>query len=285
MTTTTTFSRFKACRRIGIPLWPWRHFTEKQTEHLAKLAKRNLDTEYYGTAEKKKKRSQRFHQIRAKQLVGYMHGRLKDRYLCTLFQKCGQYRGFTASNFLIFLEKRLDSTLFRVQFAPTIASTKQLISHGKILVNQKVVTQPGYFLRSGDVVSVIPNVHAFLSKRISTFLQSKATLEAVHWKPTYKYAFEEKPHSYFSRRLKGDYDYLKPLKKTRTSFKNYISKKNKEAALPKEVPIPVPTKVFHKPSNLEVNYSLLMFVFLGPSQQLHYPAYLSLDDVAKAYDR
>jgi ribosomal protein S4 len=275
MTTTTTFSRFKACRRIGIPLWPWRHFTQRQTERLAKLAKRNLDSEYYGTADKKKKRSQRFHQIRAKQLVGYIHGRLKDRYLCILFQKCGQYRGFKAANFLIFLEKRLDSTLFRVQFAPTIASTRQLISHGKIFVNQKVVTQPGYFLRAGDVVSVIPSAHAFLSKRISTFLQSKATLEAVHWKPTYKYAFEEKPHSY----------YLKPLKKTRKSFKNYIFKKNKKAALPKEIPIPVPTKVFHKPSNLEVNYSLLMLVFLGSSQQLHYPAYLSLDDVAKAYDR
>ena len=253
MATTTTLFRFKACRKVGVPLWPWRHFSDRQLELLEKLIDRNRKRKKH--ADKKKKRSQFFYQLQAKQLVAHVYGKLQTRYLCTLFQKCAAYKGKTAANFLVFLEKRLDSTLHRVQFAPTLAATKQLIAHQKICVNQKVITKPGYFLQPGDIVSIHPSARMLMGRRIRNFLQAPATQDALHRKPT------------FPRR--------KPWR--RKSFKNYKAKKTKK--------ISIHTKVFYKPLHLEVNYALLSYVFLYAPQQLHYPMHLSLTNVAKAFQR
>ena len=49
---------------------------------------------------------------------------------------------------------RLDNTVFRLGMAPTIPSARQLVNHGHLTVNGRVVSIPSYQCRLGDVVIV-----------------------------------------------------------------------------------------------------------------------------------
>jgi small subunit ribosomal protein S4 len=52
------------------------------------------------------------------------------------------------------LERRLDSIVYRLGFAPTVLAARQIVLHGHILVNGRKVDRPSYSLRGGDTVSV-----------------------------------------------------------------------------------------------------------------------------------
>ena len=54
------------------------------------------------------------------------------------------------------LEKRLDSVVFRANFAPSMLSARQMVKHGHILVNGKKVDVPGQVLKVGDIVEMTP---------------------------------------------------------------------------------------------------------------------------------
>ena len=51
-------------------------------------------------------------------------------------------------------EKRLDVVLYRSKFSASIEQSKQLIIHGKVLVNLQKVRKKSYILKKGDVVSI-----------------------------------------------------------------------------------------------------------------------------------
>ena len=52
------------------------------------------------------------------------------------------------------LERRLDNIVFRLGFAPSIPSARQLVSHGHVVVNGKKVNIPSYVIEKNDKVSV-----------------------------------------------------------------------------------------------------------------------------------
>ncbi len=49
---------------------------------------------------------------------------------------------------------RLDNTVFRLGMAPTIPAARQLVNHGHITVNGRVVNIPSYQCRPGEVIAV-----------------------------------------------------------------------------------------------------------------------------------
>jgi small subunit ribosomal protein S4 len=49
---------------------------------------------------------------------------------------------------------RLDSLCFTLGFASTIAQARQLVNHGHITVNNKVISIPSFQCRLNDVISV-----------------------------------------------------------------------------------------------------------------------------------
>ena len=55
---------------------------------------------------------------------------------------------------LISLESRLDNTAYRLGFAPTRRSARQLVTHKHFLVNNKVVNIPSFQLKDDDVIQV-----------------------------------------------------------------------------------------------------------------------------------
>lgn len=52
------------------------------------------------------------------------------------------------------LECRLDNVVFRLGFAPSIPAAKQMVSHGKVLVNGKKLNIRSAILKVGDQVSL-----------------------------------------------------------------------------------------------------------------------------------
>ena len=62
--------------------------------------------------------------------------------------------GETGINMLQLLERRLDNIVYRLGFAPSRPSARQLISHKHFLVDNKIVNIPSYLLKPGQVINV-----------------------------------------------------------------------------------------------------------------------------------
>jgi len=71
-------------------------------------------------------------------------------YVKEAFQK----PGIPGKTLLSLLERRLDNMVYRLGFAPTLLTARQLVVHGHVLVNGRKVDRPSYALRVGDVVSL-----------------------------------------------------------------------------------------------------------------------------------
>ena len=62
--------------------------------------------------------------------------------------------GIPGETLLSLLERRLDNVVYRLGFAPTLLSARQLVVHGHVLVNGRKVDRPSYLLREGEVVLI-----------------------------------------------------------------------------------------------------------------------------------
>ena len=94
-------------------------------------------------------------QLKEKQKAKYTYGVL-ERQFRNLFEKAARKKGVTGENLLKFLEARLDNTVFRLGFARTRRQARQLVNHGHVMVNGRVVNIPSAQLRSGDVIGLRP---------------------------------------------------------------------------------------------------------------------------------
>ena len=63
-------------------------------------------------------------------------------------------KGVTGLILLQLLEMRLDTLCFTLGFAKSIAQARQLVNHGHITVNKKVINIPSFQCRLEDVISV-----------------------------------------------------------------------------------------------------------------------------------
>ena len=92
-------------------------------------------------------------QLREKQKIKFMYGLLEKQFRNT-FKKAEKLKGETGTNMLQLLERRLDSIVYRLCFAPTRPAARQLVSHKHFLVNGKPVNIPSYLVRPGDIIEV-----------------------------------------------------------------------------------------------------------------------------------
>jgi len=92
-------------------------------------------------------------QLREKHRVRNMYG-LNERQFANLFARASKMEGMAGVNFLILLESRLDSVVYRLGFARTRKGARQLVNHGHIEVNGKKVDIPSAQVKPGDVISV-----------------------------------------------------------------------------------------------------------------------------------
>jgi len=92
-------------------------------------------------------------QLREKQKVRRIYGVLEKQFH-NYFEKAEQVKGITGEILLRLLETRLDNFVYRLGFAPSRKSARQLVRHRHFLVNGKIVDIPSYQLKPHDVVRV-----------------------------------------------------------------------------------------------------------------------------------
>ena len=126
----------KSCKRVGANLWllrvPPKPFSQKRLSA-------------YGT------------RLRLSRLVSLMYGNIHARTYEAVRRSAFKHSGKFGPNVLALLEKRLDISLFRLNFCTSISEARQLIRHKRVFVNTRCAAVSGFQLRRGDVIRVCLN--------------------------------------------------------------------------------------------------------------------------------
>ncbi len=101
----------------------------------------------------RRKRSEYAIRLEEKQKLRYNYG-VTEKQLMRYMKKARRATGSTGTALLEMLEMRLDNTVFRMGMAGTIPAARQLVNHGHILVNGRVMDIASYQCRAGDVIAV-----------------------------------------------------------------------------------------------------------------------------------
>ena len=121
----------------------------------------------HGATARKGKLSDYATQLREKQKVKRIYG-LLERQFRNYYKKASTKKGNTGENLLQLLETRLDNVIYRMGFAVTRPSARQLVSHRGVTVNGKSVNLPSYAVKAGDAIA--------LSEKAKTQLRVKESL-------------------------------------------------------------------------------------------------------------
>ena len=91
--------------------------------------------------------------LEEKQKLKFNYG-ITENQLFRYIKEARRRKGVTGLILLQLLEMRLDTICFTLGFAPTIASARQLVSHGHITLNGEVLNIPSFQCRINDIVGI-----------------------------------------------------------------------------------------------------------------------------------
>jgi len=137
-------SKHKIDRRLKVNLWgrPKSPFNSRNYPPGQHGKTKRGKTSDYGT------------QLAAKQKMKFYYGNMNERQFRNMYRKALNKKGNTSENLIGFLERRLDSVIYRAKFATTVFSARQLINHGHIKVNDKKVNIPSYLVKEEDTIEI-----------------------------------------------------------------------------------------------------------------------------------
>ena len=90
----------------------------------------------------------------AKQKLKGYYGNIGERQFRRLYDEAVRRRGDTPDNLIELLERRLDTVVYRLKFAPTVFAARQLVNHGHIRVNGKRVNIGSYQIKDNDSIAL-----------------------------------------------------------------------------------------------------------------------------------
>jgi small subunit ribosomal protein S4 len=109
---------------------------------------------------------------KAKRIYGVQETQFKNYYL-----KAKKLKGLVGDNLLILLEKRLDSVLYNAGLSLSRSSAKQLISHGHVLVNDKVLNVSSYQIKLNDIITLDKKI----SDKIGELPSNESDFKTKSW--------------------------------------------------------------------------------------------------------
>lgn len=121
-------------------------------------------------------------QLREKQKVRRMYGLMEQQFR-NYFEKALAQTGRTGEALVKMLETRFDNVVYRLGFAPSRKSARQLITHGHFMINNRIVNVPSYQVRAGDVIQVrekskkLDVIHASMKRVKDNMLPSWLSLD------------------------------------------------------------------------------------------------------------
>jgi small subunit ribosomal protein S4 len=110
-------------------------------------------------------------QLREKQKLRRIYG-IMERQFRLYFQRAAKSKGVTGEKLLQLLEMRFDNVIYRLGFAPSRSSARQLVQGNHFRINSKKINIPSYQLNEGDVVAV--------AEKSKTLEMVHSALKAAH---------------------------------------------------------------------------------------------------------
>ncbi|GAA9471590.1 30S ribosomal protein S4 [Helicobacter pylori] len=115
-----------------------------------------LDKRAYGPGQHGQRRAKTSDyglQLKEKQKAKMMYG-ISEKQFRSIFVEANRLDGNTGENLIRLIERRLDNVVYRMGFATTRSSARQLVTHGHVLVDGKRLDIPSYFVRSGQKIEI-----------------------------------------------------------------------------------------------------------------------------------
>lgn len=136
-------SKYKINRRLGVNLWGRAKspVNKRDTPPGQHNARRPKPTDY-GI------------QLFAKQKLKGYYGNISEKQFRRYYEEALRRRGDTGEALIGFLERRLDTVVYRMKFAITPFASRQLVNHGHVKVNGKKVNIASYMVKEGDVIEI-----------------------------------------------------------------------------------------------------------------------------------
>jgi len=116
--------------------------------------------------------------LREKQKVKRYYGLLNKQFM-HYFRSAERAKGNTGEVLLELLERRLDNVVYKLNFAPSRKSARQIISHGHIYVNGHKVNVPDYTVKVGDTITIKNSEKS--SKVVKEQLESNPNFTTQSW--------------------------------------------------------------------------------------------------------
>ena len=126
----------------------------------------------------RKKSSEYCLQLREKQKTKRIYGVLEKQFR-GYFDAADRMKGVTGENMLSLLERRLDNVVYRLGFAPSRSTARQLVTHAHFTVNGKNVNIASYQVNAGDVIAVKETKRD--SKYFEAFKSTEKTTNVPKW--------------------------------------------------------------------------------------------------------
>jgi len=138
--------KLRITRRLGkLP-----GLTEKSSKKTAKPGQHRKST-----TENKTKTTEYGIRLEEKQKLKFNYG-ISEKQLYYYIKEARRRKGVTGVILVQLLEMRLDTICFSNALAPTIAGARQLVNHGHITVNDKVINIPSFQCRLNDIIGIKP---------------------------------------------------------------------------------------------------------------------------------
>jgi len=168
-------SSCKLCRREGVKLMLKGIRCETAKCPIEKK-ERNLGPGMHGW--RRGRASEYAVRLREKQKVKRYYG-LLERQFSRIFRQAERTKGNTGELLLQLLERRLDNVVYKLNFAPSRKSARQMITHGHIYVNGRKVDVGDYTIKVGDKITTKGSEKSV--KKIKQQLESNPNFTTQSW--------------------------------------------------------------------------------------------------------
>ena len=168
-----TDAKCRLCRREGCKLFLK---GEKCYKTSCPFEKRPVAPGQHGAG--RHKVSEYGQQLREKQKTKRIYGVLEKQFR-SYFDVADRMKGVTGENMLSLLERRLDNVVYRLGFAPSRSTARQLVTHAHFTVNGKNVNIASYQVKEGDVIAVKENKKD--AKYFEAFKSAEKTTNVPKW--------------------------------------------------------------------------------------------------------
>ncbi len=168
-------SSCKLCRREGVKLMLKGIRCETAKCPIEKK-ERNLGPGMHGW--RRGRASEYAIRLREKQKVKRYYG-LLERQFNRIFRQAKRVKGNTGELLLQLLERRLDNVVYKLNFAPSRKTSRQMIVHGHIYVNGRKVDVGDYIIKVGDKITTKSSEKSI--KKIKQQLESNPNFTTQSW--------------------------------------------------------------------------------------------------------